>query len=589
MQRLLIENIKMNIDTTQRVKGWIKTLRKLGKVMFLVVYDATGSVQVVVDAKDHIDMLKGCHPGTVVDVSGKIVASEQKSIGCEIICSSISLLSKVDVPPPIEYYRKDIPSDMSHILDNRAISLRNEKIRAVFLVQHSLVEAYRIFMSNEVKAKEFFGPNMIASSSEGGAEFFTVDYFTHKATLAQSSQLYKQIMVGVFEKVFAVVPFFRAEPSQTTRHLSEGKQFEFEMGFFDDWKEILDVQENVLRAMISHVNLKCSDELDLLDVKLPQFPKEGKIPQYTFHEALDISFKETGIDERNEDDLSPHVEKTVCAYVKKKTGSDFVFITDWLREKRPFYSYPSDDSKELTNTFDLLCKGVEITSGGQRRHQYDSMKEGIIEKGMDTESFHEYLSIFKAGMPPHGGFGMGLERVTMLFLGLDNIRHASLFPSCTKRVASSRLKKNVVKGKENIEKAIIALLKSRSISPKICMPETVDINATLLVGKKTGTFFLFICKTSAKIDMKKAAVLVQEKVTFEREEKIKDIFGISPFYTPPFGDILGVATYIDLKILNTEDVVTLRTGNDSNAVALKFSECLELIDGIESDFVKEEL
>ena len=209
---------------------------------------------------------------------------------------------------------------------------------------------------------------------------------------------------------------FRAEKSNTSRHLTEGKQFEFEMGFFDHWHEVLDMQETCLKFIVKYLHEHCKSEIAALGGQIIKAPEEVPFPRLTFAEAQELFYQRTGVDERNEPDLSPAAERELCRYADEQLGTDLIFITDWKTEKRPFYAYPKDENPTLTNTFDLLCAGTEITSGGQRRHTYASMLEGLKSKDMDFNNFDDYLSIFKFGMPPHGGFGMGLERLTMTLL-----------------------------------------------------------------------------------------------------------------------------------------------------------------------------
>jgi len=444
MERVLARDLLSHLDQTVLLRGWMNGFRSLGKLGFLIIRDRTGFAQVVIEDKDLAKILSELQPGSILRVMGRPVKSEQADLGVEVREPKIEVEVPITEVPPLEYYKPEIPSDLEFILDHRSIALRNRKIQAIFTIQAEMVHAFRMYMHDVVGAVEYFAPNIIGASSEGGAEFFNVDYFGYTATLAQSSQLYKQIMVGVNERVFALMPFFRAEPSHTPRHLAEGKQFEFEMGFFEDWHEVLDVQERCIKAMLKHVKSHCQNELKVLGCNLVQCPEEKSIPRVTFAEAQKIYFERTGVDERKEPDLSPSAEKELCKFALEKHGVDCIFITDWKKEKRPFYSYINETDSTLTNTFDLLCGGVEITSGGQRCHTYESIVAGIKEKGMDPESFNDYLTIFKHGMPPHGGFGMGLERLTMTLLGLANIREASLFPSDPKRIAGNRIKANIV-------------------------------------------------------------------------------------------------------------------------------------------------
>ena len=463
MKRLLSTQLPNHIGETVRIRGWIHALRSLGKIHFLIVRDRKGLIQVVIEDKTLYQKMNSLQVGSVLTITGQVSENSQAHSSVELINPSILIDVAINDAPAVEYTKPEIPSEIDFILDHRAIALRNRKIQAVFTIQAEIAHAYRLYMHDTVDAVEYFSPNIIGASSEGGAEFFNVDYFGYTATLAQSSQLYKQVMVGVNERVFALMPFFRAEKSHTSRHLSEGKQFEFEMGFFDHWSELMDIQEGAIKAIVAHLHKACPAEIKILNDVIIKAPQDVAFPRLTFAEAQTIYFERTGIDERGEDDLSPAAEKELCQYALEQHGTDLIFITDWKTSKRPFYSYPNDENPELTNTFDLLCAGTEITSGGQRRHTHESMLEGIRLKEMEPSGFEDYLSIFKYGMPPHGGFGMGLERLTMTILKLKNIREASLFPSDPKRIAGNRIKAKVFYGTENIRNEIIRLLKDRNM------------------------------------------------------------------------------------------------------------------------------
>ena len=485
------------------------------------------------------------------------------------------------------------PTDLDFILDNRPISLRNRPIAAVFKIQAELAHAYRLYMHDLVGAVEYFSPNLIGASSEGGAEFFNVDYFGYTATLAQSSQLYKQIMVGVNERVFALMPFFRAEPSQTSRHLSEGKQFEFEMGFFNRWEEIMDIQEGAIKFILSHLHQHCAPEIELLGGQIVKAPKTIPFPRLPFHEAQELYFQRTGIDERNEPDLSPAAERELCAWAAETHGTDLVFITDWKTSKRPFYAYPKEENSDLTNTFDLLCAGTEITSGGQRRHTYESMVEGIRQKGMDPANFSDYLSIFKYGMPPHGGFGMGLERLTMTLLRLKNIREASLFPSDTKRIAGNRIKAHIFFGGENIRNEIIRLLNKHQIpfDHKIHEPTPTSedsarvrniridegVKALILKGKNTKKNYQFNIPAHLKLDMKAVAETVGEKCEFEDPAMIQERFGLQVGGVPPFGNLLNLENFCDEQIAQNE-MAAFNCGLVTESIILKAKDLLHLVE-----------
>jgi len=592
MQRVLASELSKWLHQSVMVRGWLNYYRPLGKLGFLVVRDRSGLCQVVIADKETANKLAHLQPGSVLRITGRAEPSNQAEFGVEIVQAAIDVEVPITAVPPIEYYKPQIPSDLEVILDHRSIALRNRKIQAVFKIQAELAHAYRVYMHDVLGAVEYFSPNMLGASSEGGAEFFNVDYFGYTATLAQSSQLYKQIMVGVYEKVFAIMPFFRAERSHTPRHLSEGKQFEFEMGFFEDWHEILDVQEGCIKQMVAHLQEHCAPELAVLEMELVKAPKGLPIPRMTFAEAQELYFQRTGTDERREPDLSPAAERELCKYALEEHGIELVFVTDWRVEKRPFYAFPNEKDPELTNTFDLLCAGTEITSGGQRRHTYDSMIEGIHLKKMDPENFRDYLTIFKHGMPPHGGFGMGLERLTMTLLHLKNIREASLFPSDPKRIAGNRLKAKIFFGGENIRNEIIRLLKENEIPFQHFVHEETPtsedsarvrktsleegVKSLILRGRQTKKNYQFNLPSHLKIDMKIVSDLVGEKCEFEAPEVIKERYGLIVGGVPPFGQLLNLETYFDEKIVHQERAA-FNCGLKSESIVMKSKDLVALV------------
>lgn len=600
-KRILCNQLIEHLDQPVYLRGWIQSLRPLGKLAFLVLRDRSGLAQVVLQDKEQIKTLMQMQPGTVVRVEGKAVGSTQAGLGVEVVDPTVVIESPVTSAPPIEYYKPEIQNDLDFILDHRSISLRNRKIQAVFRIQAELTHAYRLYMHDKMNAVEYFSPNMLGASSEGGAEFFNVDYFGYTATLAQSSQLYKQIMVGVNERVFALAPFFRAEPSHTPRHLAEGKQFEFEMGFFEHWHEIMDVQEGCIKFIVDYLNTHAQKELEVLGANLVKAPMHVPIPRLSFAAAQELYFKRTGIDERSEPDLSPAAERELCKWALDEHGIDLVFVTDWKTEKRPFYSYPKEDNAGLTNTFDLLCAGTEITSGGQRRHTYDSMVEGILMKGMNPENFEDYLTIFKYGMPPHGGFGMGLERLTMTLLHLKNIREVSLFPSDPKRIAGNRLKAKIFFGGENIRGEIVRLLKEHEIAFEHLVHEPTPtsedsarvrgmsmetgVKALILRGKNTKKNYQFNLLAHLKLDLKAVSELVGEKCEFESPEVIKERYGLTIGGIPPFGPLLNLETFFDEKILLCEKVA-FNCGLLTESIIMSPQDLIKLLEPKLSSFSK---
>lgn len=591
-KRILAKDLVDHVNETVRLRGWLNNVRAFGKLNFLILRDRTGFSQILIEDKAELAKIAHLQPGSILAVVGKAVPSKQAELGVEVTSPTITVEVPITEVPVVEYYKPEIQSDLEFILDNRPIALRNRKLQAIFVIQSAIAHAYRLFMYEVVKATEYFAPNIIGASSEGGAEFFSVDYFGYTATLAQSSQLYKQIMVGVNERVFALMPFFRAENSNTPRHLTEGKQFEFEMGFFEDWHEILDIQENCLKYIVKYLHANCAKEIATLGGEIIKAPENVAFPRVTFAEAQELFFKRTGIDERYEPDLSPAAERELCKWAFENFGTDLIFVTDWLTVKRPFYAYPNDKNPELSNTFDLLCAGTEITSGGQRRHTYASMLEGIHSKGMDPANFGDYLSIFQFGMPPHGGFGMGLERLTMTLLKLKNIREASLFPSDPKRIAGNRIKARIFFGEENIRNEIIRLIKDNNFKFEHLVhkptPSSEDsaavrgtsmmegVKALILRGKQSKKNYQMNIPSQLKLDMKAVSEVVGEKCEFEEPEVIKERFGLVVGGVPPFGSLLNLDTYFDERILQSERAA-FNCGLQTESIIMKAKDLVNIV------------
>lgn len=601
MTRVLANELLQHINKPVEVRGWLNTIRAFGKVNFIVLRDRTGFLQAVVQDKNEFQKIANLQPGSILTIQGQAQAS-QADFGVEVVNPIISVEVPITEISPIEYYKPAIPSDLEFIIDHRPIALRNRQLQSVFKIQAAIAHAYRLYMYDFVKAVEYFAPNLIGASSEGGAEFFTVDYFGYTATLAQSSQLYKQIMVGVNERVFALMPFFRAENSNTPRHLTEGKQMEFEMGFFDHWHEVLDVQENCIKYIIKYLNQNYASDIEILGGKIVKAPENVPFPRLTFAEAQELFYQRTGIDERHEPDLSPASEKELCRYAQEKFGTDLLFVTDWKTIKRPFYAFPKEDNPELTNTFDLLCAGTEITSGGQRRHTYQSMFDGIKAKGMDPKNFEDYLSIFKYGMPPHGGFGMGLERLTMTILNLKNIREASLFPSDPKRIAGVRIKARIFFGSENVRNEIIRTLKNNEIDFKHLVHEPTPtsedsarvretrpeegIKSLILKGKNSKKNYQLNIPSHLKLDMKAVADLVGERCEFEDSNTIQERYGLVVGGIPPFGHLLNLETFFDERVKETEGAA-FNCGFQTESIVMKSSDLIKLVQPKFGRFSKE--
>lgn len=589
MNRIISIETKQKIGEKVKIRGWVNSVRLLGKIGFLVLRDRGGNIQVVLENAYQIAKVKHLQPGSILTVFGTVSETPQTDLGVEIVNSEIEVVYAVTESLPVEYNKREMNADIDTILDYRPLTLRNERIRAVFKIQATMVGAYREFLTNN-GFTEFFGPNIISASSEGGTELFTVNYFDEEVKLSQSAQLYKQMMVGVYERVFALMKCFRAEKSNTRRHLTEATQFEFEMGFIDSVDDVMDMLELTVKFMVKRVKEINAHELKVLGKEIVLAPEDIKFPRITFKDALQLYFDRTGKDERQEIDLSPDAERELCKYAHEEFGTDFIFVTQFLRKKTAFYAHPNDENPEVTNYFDLLCREAEICSGGQRIHEHDMLEESLKLKGLNPDDFRDYLAIFKYGMPKHGGFGMGMERLTMLMLGLDNIREATLFPSDTKRVASVGLKRKKVTG-EVLSKRIRSMMDEKGIKFEYQKHEPVrtseeaaavrgtkldeGIKALILRGKQSGKNIMYCLPAIEKIDMSKLKQLEGESFEFEKPEVILEQYRIEVGGVPPFGFLFGLKTYYS-KSINQEHS-NFNCGTRTESVTIKTSDLLNLV------------
>jgi len=327
----------------------------------------------------------------------------------------------------LEGYNLDLATE----LDHRALTLRHPKLQAIFKVQSVIIDSFREFMKKN-DFFEFQAPSITPATAEGGAEVFQVNYFDKKAYLTQSPQLYKQIVMTAFERVFSVNKVFRAEPSATTRHITEIVSLDAEMGFIDSWLDVRDMSENTVRYILNEVAEKCSPELKLLNTTLPTII--DKTPTYSLTEAQELIFQKSGRDVRGEKDLNPEDERTLCDIIKKETDSDFVYVYGYPTRQKPFYVFPNPENPEFNEGVDLLCRGVEWLSGGRRINDYVQLCEHVEKWNMDPNAIAMFLEAFKYGVPPEGGFAFGAERMTMQILDLKNIREATMFPRDMNRI-----------------------------------------------------------------------------------------------------------------------------------------------------------
>lgn len=416
MQRTFAAELKGHVGQEVMMQGWVHSRRDLGGISFLVLRDKTGIVQCVFE-KTHIPMGESC-----VRVSGKVVEAKKAPGGLELQAKTLEIISEGIAPAPIEIPKEDWHANPETLLEYRHVSLRGLKARAAMKVQAELVKAFRGFL-NDKGFTEIFTPKLVAAGAEGGANLFEVDYYGKRAYLAQSPQLYKQIMVGVLESVYEVAPVYRAEQSHTSRHLSEYLSLDVEFGFIESDNDVMDMEEAVVKSMMEGVRESCQAEINLFEAQVPD--SSVKFPRIPLMEAREL-VKEKYNYETGGKDLDPEAERLIGKWAKEEQNSDFVFVTNYPQAARPFYTYPIENG--LTRGMDLIFRGLEITSGGQRVHQHAMLIEELQKRKMNPEAFAGYLEVFKHGMPPHGGFAIGAERITALLLGISNVRFARAFP-----------------------------------------------------------------------------------------------------------------------------------------------------------------
>lgn len=433
MKRILITETINHIGKKVKVSGWVTTRRDHGGIVFLDLRDRSGLLQVV----SKPDLIKDVKEEYVLEIEGTLQNRPDRMVNSEIETGKVELQAETVIvlaeseAVPFDFMAKDLDLNLPTLLDYRPLTVRNEKIKGIFKISGEITESFRKTLRNS-NFVEFQSPNIVPAVAEGGAEIFHIDYYDYDAYLAQSPQLYKQILLGAFERVFTVTSVYRAEPSVTTRHLSEYTSLDAEMAFIESWQDLMDFCETIIRNMISDIENCCQKELKLHNAVLPQVGE--KIPRVKIKEAQQIIFDRTGIDNRKKMDLEPEDEKEISEWAKKEHGSDFVFITHYPTEKRPFYTYPDPEDEKFTLSFDLLFKGLEIVTGGRRINDYKKLVENIRKWGNDEKNFSFYLQAFKYGMPPEGGFAFGLERVVKQLLDLTNVREASPFPRDMERV-----------------------------------------------------------------------------------------------------------------------------------------------------------
>jgi nondiscriminating aspartyl-tRNA synthetase len=592
MERTLALESLQKIGETILLKGWVDVKRDHGKIGFIDLRDRSAKIQIFMTG----EQIAPLHTEDVVYITGKVQKRPEKLINphlstgtVEIVADNIEIISKA-AELPFDIGKDNLDPDLPTMLDYRSLVLRHPKIQAIFRVQAVVIDAFR----RALLAKDFLefqAPSIISSVPEGGAEVFKVKYFEHDAYLSQSPQLYKSLLVGAFERVFSVNQIFRAEPSVTTRHLTEATSLDAEFGFIDSWEDVLNLQEYVVKSIFKAVKENCSQELDMYHASLPAVSE--KIPVVKLREAQEIIFARTGRDNRQEKDLSPEDEREICAYAKEKFGSELIFISHFISAKKPFYVYPDPQDPTYAFSVDLLGRGVEWSSGGQRLHDYQEILDHVEKWGLKPADIELYLQSFRYGVPPLGGFALGAERMTMHILGLKNIREASLFPRDMERIdtrfsVSTKIA-HQPKGSTVYEKIVSTLADSKieyqhfehepvftsEASAKV-RGTSVHQGAKALVLQQDKEYILMVLPADQRADLDQLKNFLNAKrLAMASKESVQNKTGLDVGAIPPFGSIMGLKTYLDPRLADNQEIA-FNAGRHDRSIKMSYQDFLKV-------------
>ena len=431
MQRIHVHELPQHEGERVRVAGWLHLQRRLSRLTFLLLRDCTGMVQVIVENPGLIAEVASLQPESVLEVEASVVGATQAPGGVELHEPIVRVLSTAEAPP-IDLRRPALKEQLSTQLDHAPVSLRHPRRRAVFALAAASIAGFRASLDG-LGFTEIQTPKIVGSATESGADVFVLDYFGRPAYLAQSPQFYKQTMVGVFERVYETGPVFRAEPHDTPRHLAEYVSLDAEVGFVHDHFDVMRFARESVAGMVDGVRTRADAAVGLLELQLPEVPEE--IPVVHFSQAQQLIEAGTGDRVCGEPDLAPAHERWIGQWARREHGSDFVFVAGYPMVKRPFYTHPDPARPEFSNSFDLLFRGLELMTGGQRLHRYEDSVAALAARGERPEAYVGYLEAFRHGMPPHGGFAIGLERWVARLVEAANIRETTLFPRDRTRLA----------------------------------------------------------------------------------------------------------------------------------------------------------
>ncbi|GCE04914.1 aspartate--tRNA(Asn) ligase [Dictyobacter aurantiacus] len=427
MERIRTVEVAGRVGKRVCVAGWLHSLRRMGGINFLIIRDGWGLLQAVAETEEEITALLPESVGveSIITVEGLVVSEAQAPGGVELHELKIEVLNPVSELPPISLNKRKLNAQPSTLLDHAPVTNRHPLRRATLRLSAGVMAAFRDILTSRAFT-EIQTPKIVAAATESGANVFELNYFGRPAYLAQSPQFYKQIMVGVFERVFEVGPVFRAEPHDTTRHINEYVSLDAEFGFIEDHFTVMTMLRDVMAHILQTLQESYRAELELLKVEMPTVPEQ--VPHIHFAEAQELIYRLHKVDVRGEPDLSPQDERWLGEWAKKEFNSDFLYVTGYPMRKRPFYTYPDPQQPAYSNSFDLLFRGTELVTGGQRLHRYQDYIAALEQARLPIEPFEYYLEAFKYGMPPHGGFAIGSERLLMQLLGTQNVKLTTTFP-----------------------------------------------------------------------------------------------------------------------------------------------------------------
>jgi nondiscriminating aspartyl-tRNA synthetase len=440
--RTLAAELSAHVGERVTLEGWLHRRRTLKSVTFLILRDRSGLAQAVFTetgqpaagstAPADVTLSASAGEETVLRITGTATANEQAPGGVELTAPQVTVLSSLAAAPPFDLYRPTVPATLPTILDHAPVALRHPRLRAPHQLAAASTAGFRAALDG-LGFTEIHTPKIVGSATESGANVFGIDYFGTRAYLAQSPQFFKQMMVGVFERVYETGPVFRAEPSDTARHLAQYTSLDAELGFVADHRDVMAVLREALAGMVEAVRERTSEACALLEATLPEVPTQ--IPEIHFADAQELLAAHIEEDPRGEPDLAPAHERWLSEWALREHGSDFLFVTGYPLRKRPFYTHPETGRPEHSNSFDLLFRGLELVTGGQRLHKYEDYVSALAARGEGTEAYEGYLQAFRHGMPPHGGFALGLERWVSRLIGVENVRLATLFPRDINRLS----------------------------------------------------------------------------------------------------------------------------------------------------------